>query len=51
SESLLQNQSGQGIALERQMQIWTFERDKRDKELKKLETDYEMLKKQNCELQ
>ncbi|CAG8709731.1 16844_t:CDS:2, partial [Racocetra persica] len=49
SESLSQNQSGQGIALERQ--IWTFERDKRDKELKKLETDYEMLKKQNCELQ
>ncbi|CAG8498975.1 16089_t:CDS:10 [Gigaspora margarita] len=48
SESLSQNQSGQGTALERQyvrtlkMQIWTFERDKRDKELKKLETDYEM---------
>lgn len=51
SESLSQNQSGQGTALERQMQIWTFERDKRDKELKKLETDYEMVKKQNSELQ
>ncbi|CAG8490766.1 26429_t:CDS:10 [Dentiscutata erythropus] len=42
SESLSQNQSGQGTALEKQMQMWTFERDKRDKELKKLETDYEM---------
>jgi hypothetical protein len=31
--------------------IWSFERDKRDKEFKRLETQFEEVKKQNEELQ
>jgi hypothetical protein len=33
------------------MMIWSFERDKRDKEFKRLETQFEEVKKQNEELQ
>jgi len=33
------------------MRIWSFERDKRDKEFKKLETRFDQAKKHNEELQ
>ncbi|PKK68279.1 hypothetical protein RhiirC2_782450 [Rhizophagus irregularis] len=38
-------------ALEKQMMMWSFERDKRDKEFKKLETQFDEVKKHNEELQ
>ncbi|RHZ56071.1 hypothetical protein Glove_406g31 [Diversispora epigaea] len=38
-------------ALTKQMNIWTFERDKRDKAFKKLEIQYEKVKKRNEELE
>ncbi|CAG8443562.1 5471_t:CDS:2 [Acaulospora colombiana] len=49
SESSLKNTEKN--ALEKQMRIWTLERDRRDKEFKKLETYYENVKKRNEELQ
>jgi hypothetical protein len=33
------------------MRIWSFERDKRDKEFKKLEIQFDQVKKLNEELQ
>ncbi|CAI2179751.1 10446_t:CDS:10 [Funneliformis geosporum] len=42
---------GPGNAMEKQMMIWSFERDKRDKEFIKLETRFDQVKKQNGELQ
>ncbi|CAG8437515.1 1711_t:CDS:10 [Acaulospora morrowiae] len=49
SESSLQNTRTN--TLEKQMRIWTSERDRRDKEFKRLETNYENVKKHNEELQ
>ncbi|CAG8665650.1 9630_t:CDS:10 [Funneliformis caledonium] len=42
---------GPGNAMEKQIRMWSFERDKRDKEFIKLETRFDQVKKQNGELQ